>query len=311
MPLKNFVSPSGYYKKKAAPWPILRSLATIYSMIIVEIKTKKQLRETPLLDLIDTSGKDEKYIGIKGMKADPIRFKKTTIDLYKNSRQNLVLILPSKEILKKIKNDYGLGNTNFVLSGTKPTSPTINEILKTKDIIPSSVHVLISLSIPFEGDFEKPSWAMVHDIIGHHLELEHKIDSDKFLGEKIFNVDDLKPYLITIGRALYAGVNEKFQSAGPAVKDDLTQQELDRLEYDELFNPDPPLYDDRWADILAAIALNEYDDKKVFEYLETNNSPNSPEWLFSSLRRFIDALREQVDEASQWLPGYTTFMRSW
>ena len=77
----------------------------------------------------------------------------------------------------------------------------------------------------------------------------------------------------------------------------------------ELFDADEksPLKDDRWPDILAAIALEEYDENKVSSYLEEQGRED----LKDALMKKVQTLIEKVKIYSKWEPGFTTILKSW
>lgn len=70
---------------------------------------------------------------------------------------------------------------------------------------------------------------------------------------------------------------------------------------------DGPLKDDRWPDILPAIALDEYDENEVSSYLKKEGREDLEDALMEKVR----SLKEKVKTFSKWEPGFTTMLKSW
>lgn len=271
-------------------------------MIIVEIKSKKQLREAPLLDLIDASDSRSRIIGKAGMASDPEGFVEVSKGLYKNTKQNLVIILPSARLLADIKSVL----SRYDLQGTFRTPSELQDLLTmtNKDLEWNDLHILIPTSWSLKGDYADPSW-FVHDLIGHYL--ENKFDSIDYIPKK--NRKELTGEdLLKVGEALYAGVSESHRPAGKNLKK-IKPEQIAKLKLYDLFDADEksPLKDDRWPDILAAIALEEYDENKVSSYLEEQGREDLKEALMEKVQTLI----KKVKTETLWLPGFTTFIRSW
>ena len=285
-------------------------------MIIVEIKSKKQLREAPLLDLIDlnnvnnSKGKKIKYIGSAGMKKNPEQFKNVTVEFYKNTKQNLVIVIPNRDLLSTLSLEL---RDNGILQNSKlfpiTAVPTLEEIIKNKGLDPQDIHVLIPLSSPIKGDYDDPIWAMVHDLIGHSLSEEGALNPKKVFGENgpISNLikslrsgasfEEEDRVLKLLGRALYAGVSEKFQVSGTRADDDI-ENVLFSIESN----------DDRWADILASIALKDFELRKSLDFLK---AVEGEEKLMDPLRDLLDYLIITVEEHTEWNPGYVQYLVPW
>ena len=271
-------------------------------MIIIKIKSKKQLREAPLLDLIDASDSRSRIIGKAGMASDPEGFVEVSKGLYKNTKQNLVIILPSARLLADIKSVL----SRYDLQGTFRTPSELQDLLTmtNKDLEWNDLHILIPTSWSLKGDYADPSW-FVHDLIGHYL--ENKFDSIDYIPKK--NRKELTGEdLLKVGEALYAGVSESHRTAGKNLKK-IKPEQIAKLKLYDLFDADEksPLKDDRWPDILAAIALEEYDENKVSSYLEEQGREDLKEALMEKVQTLI----KKVKTETLWLPGFTTFIRSW
>jgi len=273
-------------------------------MIIIKIKSKKQLREAPLLDLIDASDSRSRIIGKAGMASDPEGFVEVSKGLYKNTKQNLVIILPSAKLLADIKSVLKIHN----LQGTFRTPSELQDLLTmtNKDLEWNDLHILIPTSWSLKGDYADPSWSMRHDLIGHYLENQNQFDSRDYIPRKngkVLTGEDLSK----VGEALYAGVSESHRpTAGKNLKK-IKPEQIAKLRLDDLFNVAGPLKDDRWPDILAAIALEEYDENKVSSYLEEQGRED----LKDALMEKVQTLIKKVKTETLWLPGFTTFIRSW
>ena len=184
-------------------------------MIIVKIKTRKQLKEAPLLDLINVGHhKRAATIGKAGMAADPEGFVNISKGLYQNTKQNLVIILPSARLLADIVTSAGVrsGQSHF------KTPEVLQDILNKRGIKPDDVHVLIPTSAQIEKDNTEPLWTMVHDAIGHHLENVRDLDPANYIPDYIQGEDLLK-----VGEALYSGVGKSHQAAGSSLKKNQTR----------------------------------------------------------------------------------------
>jgi len=269
-------------------------------MIIIKIKSKKQLREAPLSDIIDASDSRSRIIGKAGMTSDPAEFVEVSKGLYKNTKQNLVIILPSASLLTDIKSVL----SRYDLQGTFRTPSKLQQLLTmtNKDLEWNDLHILIPTSWSLKGDYADPSW-FVHDLIGHYL--ENKFDSIDYIPRKngkVLTGEDL----LKVGEALYAGVSESHRPAGKNLKK-IKPEQIAKLRLDDLFNVAGPLKDDRWPDILAAIALEEYDENKVSSYLEEQGRED----LKDALMEKVQTLIKKVKTETLWLPGFTTFIRSW
>ena len=274
-------------------------------MIIIKIKSKKQLREAPLLDLIDASDSRSRIIGKAGMASDPEGFVEVSKGLYKNTKQNLVIILPSAKLLTDIKSVL----SRYDLQGTFRTPSELQDLLTmtNKDLEWNDLHILIPTSWSLKGDYADPSW-FVHDLIGHYLENKsNKFDSRDYIPRKNKLEELTGEDLSKVGEALYAGVSESHRpTAGKNLKK-IKPEQIAKLRLDDLFNVAGPLKDDRWPDILAAIALEEYDENKVSSYLEEQGRED----LKDALMKKVQTLIEKVKTETLWLPGFTTFIRSW
>lgn len=265
-------------------------------MIIIKIKTKYRLNEAPLLDLINVGDhKRAATIGKAGMASDPEGFVKISKGLYKNTKQNLVIILPSARLLADIVTFAGARSSLF------KTPEVLQDFLKERKIDFNDVHVLIPTSAQIEKDNTDPLWTMVHDAIGHHLENVRALDPANYIPDYTQGEDLLK-----VGEALYSGVGKSHQAAGTSLKK-ITPEQAAKLELYNLFDVSGPLKDDRWPDILAAIALDEYDENKVSSYLEKQGRENLKDALMEKVR----SLKEKVKTFSKWEPGFVTILRSW
>jgi len=205
-------------------------------MIIVEIKSKKQLREAPLIDLINVGNhKRAATIGKAGMASDPEGFVRISKDLYKNTKQDLVIILPSARLLADIVTDAGVRSGQSIFK-----SPQVLKVfLKEKGIDSDKVHVLIPASAQIEKDNTEPLWTMVHDAIGHHLENVRDLDPTNYIPNSIKGEDLLK-----VAEALYAGVGKSHQATGTNLKK-ITPERVAKLASYDLFDVNSPLEDDR------------------------------------------------------------------
>jgi len=267
-------------------------------MIIVEIKSKKQLREAPLSALINVGNhKRAATIGKAGMASDPEGFVRISKDLYKNTKQDLVIILPSARLLADIVTDAGVRSGQSIFESPQ----VLKDFLKEKGIDSDKVHVLIPASTQIEKDNTKPLWTMVHDAIGHHLENVRDLDPTNYIPDYTQGEDLLK-----VGEALYAGISKSHQAAGENLEQ-IKREQIAKLKLYDLFDVVGPLKDDRWPDILAAIALEEYDENKVSSYLEEQGRED----LKDALMEKVQSLIGKVKIYSKWEPGFTTILKSW
>jgi hypothetical protein len=237
------------------------------------------------------------------MTSDPAEFVEVSKGLYKNTKQNLVIILPSAKLLVDIKPVLKIHN----LQGTFRTPSKLQQLLTmtNKDLEWNDLHILIPTSWSLKGDYADPSWSMRHDLIGHYL--ENKFDSRDYIPRKNKLEELTGEDLSKVGEALYAGVSESHRpTAGKNLKK-IKPEQIAKLRLDDLFNVAGPLKDDRWPDILAAIALEEYDENKVSSYLEEQGRED----LKDALMKKVQTLIEKVKTETLWLPGFTTFIRSW
>lgn len=269
-------------------------------MIIVEIKRRKQLKEAPLLDLIDVTDSRSKNIGKAGMTSDPEGFVKTAKYLYDTTKQNLVIVLPSTRLLADTV-AYAGTRENFF-----KTPEVLKDFLKKKGINPDEVHVLMPISMQIEKDNTEPLWTMVHDAIGHDLENKRSLDPANYVYLDLPNASSGADLLL-ISNALYVGVSEKLQAAKSSFINPTNPEKIAKLKSHDIFDVNGPLKDDRWPDILAAVAFDGYDETKVSSYLEEQGRED----LKDALMEKVQSLKEKVKPYAAWPAGWTTILRSW